>query len=81
MRWLLVFVVWPVVGQVLTMEEAVARALVTSPEVAAVRAALAVTAFQMQGARALPVPEFRLIVNNVALDPEAAEQRNSVAIR
>ena len=81
MRWLVLVLAWPAMGQVLTMEEAVARALVTSPEVAAVRAARAVSAFQMQGARALPVPEFRLIANNVALDPEAAEQRNSVAIR
>ncbi len=68
-------------GQVLTLEEAVARALVTNPELVAVRAARAVTAFQLQAARALPLPEVRVIANNFSLDPESSDLRNSMAFK
>lgn len=78
--WLLL-ALWPAMGQVLTMEEAVARALVTNPELTAVRAARAVSAFQMQAARALPAPEVRVIANNFSLDPESSDLRNSVAFK
>lgn len=81
MRGLVLLVSLPVLGQVLTMEEAVSRALVTNPELAAARSARAVVAFQLQAARALPVPEVRAIANNFSVDPEASDLRNSVAFK
>lgn len=68
-------------GQLLTMEDAVARALATHPDLAAARASRAVFRFQTQAARALPAPEFRMTFNNLSLDPEMGEIRNSVAWR
>ena len=68
-------------ADLLTMEEAVRRALETHPEMAAARASRAVAAFQLQASRAWPVPEFRLTTNNLGADPETAEIRNSVAWR
>lgn len=81
MRCLCLLLAWPAMGQVLTLEEAVARALVTNPELVAVRAARAVTAFQLQAARALPLPEVRVIANNFSLDPESSDLRNSMAFK
>ncbi|MBI2686319.1 MAG: TolC family protein [Acidobacteria bacterium] len=66
-------------AQPLTMDEAVTRALASHPDLTAARAARAVAAFQIQAARALPTPEFKIIANNFSLDPDISELRNSVA--
>jgi len=83
-RWIL----WRIVcaagvlpAQVLTMEDAVNRAMATHPDLVAARASRAVSNFQIQAAKALPAPEFRLTLNNLSLDPETADARNSVAWR
>jgi outer membrane protein TolC len=47
----------------------------------AARAARTVATFQIQAARALPAPEFRMTFNNLSLDPDTADTRNSVAWR
>lgn len=69
----------PAPAQILTIEEAVARALETHPDLAALRASRAVALFQVQAARALPVPEFRVTMNNFSMDPEGLDLRNSIA--
>lgn len=68
-------------AQVLTIEDAVARALEGHPELIAARAARKVAAFQVNSARALPMPEVRAIANNFSLDPENSELRNSMAFK
>ncbi len=66
---------------VLTMEEAVARALRNHPETRAVRAAEAVAAAQMAVSRAWRQPEFRFSRSNFDLDEQTYEERSSVGLR
>ena len=68
-------------AEVLTLDEAVRRAVDAHPDVAAARAARAVATFSIAAARVLPAPEFRVTTNNIAADPEMAELRNAVAWR
>lgn len=68
-------------GEVLTLERAVEQALASNPELGAERAARQAAPFQLQAARALPVPEFRMSFTNLSVDPELADSRNIAAWR
>lgn len=67
--------------EVLTMDDAVRRAMETHPDLAASRASRAVARFHVQAARVLPAPEFRVSANNLAFDPDTAELRHSMSWR
>lgn len=67
--------------EVVSMEEAVQRALRHSPEAQAARASVAVAAAGIEEARVLPAPEFRLSLNNFDFDSQTLEERTTVGIR
>jgi outer membrane protein TolC len=66
---------------VLTIDEAVERALRNNPEVTVARASLAVVSAEANVARTLPAPEFRMSIGSFDADPETVRDRTTVGMR
>lgn len=65
----------------LTLDEAVLRALGSSPEIKIARASLVVSTAETSVARVLPAPEFRFNTGNFDTDPDTFRERTTAALR
>jgi outer membrane protein TolC len=66
---------------VLTIDEAVQRALWNNPDVSVARASLIVAAAETAASRVLPAPEFRMSTGSFDTEPETVKERTLVGLR